>query len=152
MPRPDDVGVGVALLLLWPAPAGRGRVLLGLRKGAHAAGVWAPPGGWLDRSDTSTWAAAQRELWEETGLELTRPPVPFAWTTEDHPELGVRTVTLYHLVRISALPVGLYNVLQLQEPPVREPDKCERWAWFSCEDLPDNLYPGLREAIEQLPY
>ena len=44
MPRPNNVGVGTALLIF-----NRDRkVLLGKRKGAHRAGCWAPPeAGWI---------------------------------------------------------------------------------------------------------
>ena len=57
-----QVGVGVLVLR-------DGRVLLGLRRGAHGAGTWALPGGHLEFNETVA-ACATRETLEETGLQL----------------------------------------------------------------------------------
>ena len=135
MPRPNNVGVGTALLIF-----NRDRkVLLGKRKGAHRAGCWAPPGGWLDRPDVSTEEAVIRETFEETGL-VVRFAERFFWTTEDQPELGARTVTLYHLAR----PHDWSGT-----PEVREPNKCDEWRWFALDDLPGPMFPGVGEALDE---
>ena len=135
MPRPGDVGVGTALLIF-----NRDRkVLLGKRKGAHRAGCWAPPGGWLDRPDASTDKAVIRETLEETGLVVVRC-WRFYWTTEDHPELEARTVTLYHIANEH----DWYG-----EPQVMEPHKCEEWDWFALDELPQPLFPGIDEALDE---
>lgn len=138
MPKPDDVGVGTAVIVLNET----GQILLGKRKGAHRAGHWACPGGWLDRDDSSTDIAAIREVKEETDIEIRRIE-PLCWTTEDHPELGVRTVTLYHLAVKD-------NDGWAGEPEVTEPEKCEEWGWFNTSDLPDPCFPGLKEAVMKL--
>lgn len=137
MPKPDDVGVGTALLILNE----KGQILLGKRKGAHRAGYWSFPGGWLDRSDTETKFAVIRETAEETGL-IVHDAEQHLWVTEDHPEIGVRTVTLYHIAR-----PGQWNGI----PEVLEPDKCEKWGWYYPHSLPSPLFPGLRGAIDQIP-
>jgi 8-oxo-dGTP diphosphatase len=142
MPKPDDVGVGAAVLVLNE----EGQILLGKRKGAHRAGHWACPGGWIDRDDTSTHLAAIREVKEETDLELNCVEA-LCWTTEDHPELGVRTITLYHVGDFRPNPQDPESP---REPRVLEPNKCEEWRWFSLHQLPDPCFPGLKEAVRKL--
>lgn len=136
MPKPDDVGVGTALFILNED----GHILMGKRKGAHRAGHWCVPGGWLDREDPSTDIAIIRETKEETDLEVRRVD-PLCWTTEDHPEIGIRTVTLYHVTG-----PGWWD----GDPEVMEPEKCEEWRWVSLSDIPSPLFPGLMEAVEAL--
>ncbi|MDB4277993.1 NUDIX domain-containing protein [Deltaproteobacteria bacterium] len=137
MPKPDDVGVGTAMVVL----NAEGEILLGKRKGAHRAGHWSFPGGWLDRADTETAHAAIRETLEETGI-VVRKAVQHIWVTEDHPSIQTRTVTLYHITR-----AGEWS----GDPMVMEPDKCEVWRWFRLDDLPSPLFPGLQGAIDRLP-
>ncbi len=132
MPRPNDVGVGTAIVIL----NDQLQILLGKRKGAHQAGVWACPGGWLDRSDKRTEEAVIREALEETGL-IIGDVGGFMWTTEDHPDF--RTVTLYHIT----------DDFQ-GEPKVMEPEKCEEWRWFDLDQLPDSLFPGMQDVIAEL--
>jgi ADP-ribose pyrophosphatase YjhB (NUDIX family) len=50
MSRPNNVGVGVAMLVVNTTDE---TVLLLKRKGAHAEGTWACPGGWIDFEDES---------------------------------------------------------------------------------------------------
>lgn len=138
MPKPDDVGVGTAVVIL----NDKHQILLGLRKGSHRAGHWSVPGGWLDRSDWGTDAAVARETLEETGLILDETQLGhLCWTTEEHLDIGVRTVTLYHL----CWPKGWEGEAKLMEP-----DKCEEWKWFDLDDLPSPLFPGIPEAVAQL--
>ncbi len=56
------VGVGVIIKK-------EGKILLIKRKGSHAAGQWAPPGGHIDYGE-SVLECARREVKEETGLEI----------------------------------------------------------------------------------
>ena len=60
--RRTRVGVGVLIVR-------DGTVLLGVRRGSHGAGTWAPPGGHLEFGE-SVEACARREAAEETGLAL----------------------------------------------------------------------------------
>ena len=136
MPRPSDVGVGTAVVILNK----KGQVLLGKRKGAHAAGCWSVPGGWLDRSDTNTIDAVIREVYEETGLTL-QECAQAGWTTEDHPELECRTVTLYHLAGWGSW----YG-----EPVVMEPNKCESWEFFDTDNLPTPMFPGTAGMLHNI--
>ena len=136
MPRPNDVGVGVALIVLNE----KREILLGKRKGAHRAGHWAFPGGWIDRPDQSTLVTCQREALEEAGLTVHKAQ-QFHWTTEDHPEIEARGVTLYHVS---------HDYQWAGVPKVMEPHKCEKWEWFPLSDLPEPLFPGLSEAVDVL--
>ena len=43
------------------------KFIVGQRKGSHGAGLWALPGGWLERGE-SMEGCALREMFEETGL------------------------------------------------------------------------------------
>lgn len=131
MPKPDDVGVGTAVLIFNED----GQVLLGKRKGSHRAGHWSCPGGWLDREDQTSSEAVIREAAEEVGLSLASA-VPLTWTSEDHPDIGVRTVTLYHVC------LNWSGEVQLLEP-----DKCGEWSWFDLDSLPSPLFPGVKGAI-----
>ena len=53
----------------------------------------------------------------------------------------MRTVTLYH--------VALHSEWR-GVPKVMEPEKNAGWKWFSMDNLPSPLFPGLGGAIERL--
>jgi 8-oxo-dGTP diphosphatase len=103
-----------------------GRVLLGRRRGAHGAGTWSPAGGKPEPGESPADAAA-RELREETGL-VARELHPVGWTSDVFPEEGLHYVTLHHAVVADG------------EPRLLEPDKCEGWAWFDPDALPQPLF------------
>jgi len=67
------VGVGVIVKK-------NGKILLMKRRGSHASGTWAPPGGHIDFGE-SVVECARREVKEETGLEIKNLKV--AGFTED---------------------------------------------------------------------
>ena len=136
MPRPSDVAVGTAILILNQ----QNQILLGKRKSAHAAGCWSFPGGWMDRTDTSSEDTVIREAWEETGI-LVASCCRLSWTTEDHEDLACRTVTLYHLAR---------SYQWQGTPVVMEPNKCEEWRWFDMDKLPSPLFPRLAAVVADL--
>lgn len=137
MPKPDDVGVGTAMIVL----SGEGRVLLLKRKGAHRAGCWAVPGGWLDRADADTEIACCRETYEETGITV-HTAEKHTWVTEDHPEIETRTVTLYFIARPGDWE-GTAEIL--------EPDKCSEMGWFwPCDAHKLELFPGLFDVLHAL--
>lgn len=108
------------------------------RQGAHAAGKWSFPGGWIDRSDSSLLDVAKREALEETGLTLFSARQVGA-TTEDHPDLGVRTVTIYFIA-------GCLN--WTGEPTIKEPAKCSEMGWFDLNNLPAEVFPALMEGVK----
>lgn len=144
MPKPDNVGVGVACAIY----CNRG-VLMLKRQGAHAAGHWSFPGGWLDVDDDSLEAAAEREVREETGLVCFGSPEIVGTHTELHPG-PLRTVTVYCWA----------DVPDDSEPEILEPDKCSElrwvnlwaglWGYNTFNDLPDPLFPGVRRMLPKI--
>lgn len=137
MPRSLDVGVGTAAMIF----NDRGQLLILKRAGAHRAGYWCLPGGWLDRTDTSTEQAITREAEEEVDLYLGEA-TKYLWTTEDHPEIECRTVTLYHIAR-----AGTWT----GTPKIMEPNKCSELRWVYRDELPDPFFPGAREVLSEFP-
>ena len=128
-PPPADVRVGTSALVTRD-----GRLLLGLRTGAHGAATWAPPGGKPDAGEPPE-AAAARELEEETGLVATRVR-PVAWTSDVFISEGLHYVTLHHEVEV-----------QPGEPRILEPAKCEAWEWFARDELPSPLFAPIASLL-----
>tara|TARA_R110001583_G_scaffold8895_1_gene41893 strand:+ start:691 stop:1104 length:414 start_codon:yes stop_codon:yes gene_type:complete len=120
------VGVGVAIIK-------DGKVLLGKRKNAHGEGTWSFPGGHLEYQET--WAeCAIRETLEETDLSIKN--VRFGTVTND-----IFPAEQKHYVTIIML--SDYDFGDLRN---MEPDKCEKWEWFTWDKLPNSLF----ESIENL--
>ena len=144
--RPNNVGVGVAIVVI----NDNGCVLMGLRKGAHAAGTWSFPGGWVDYTDKSLEAAGLRELREETDLlaatfaEQQRLEL-LATSTEEFPEQQppFRTVTVYLL----------WQEVVRGAPQVKpkEPEKCQLWAWVDprAQDF-GPVFPGIPQVWDKV--
>ncbi|GAB4562507.1 MAG: NUDIX hydrolase [Anaerolineae bacterium] len=125
-PRPQ-VGMGVLVL--------RGRkVLLGKRRGAHGAGSYAAPGGHIEFGE-SLAEAARREVLEETGLRVQNIRLlavgSYMWGEDRH---------YIDVDMVCEAPEG--------EPQVMEPHKCEGWAWYDLDDLPEPLFIVTRRMIE----
>ncbi|MEM5318485.1 NUDIX domain-containing protein [Paraburkholderia sp. JHI869] len=108
--------------------------LLGLRKSTWGRDTWAFPGGKVDPGEDPL-AAAARELREETGLKLVEAQSA-GWASGWLEAGRVRHVTLF----VEAAAPG--------EPVVAEPDKCARWAWFTRDALPADLFEPTRLYFE----
>jgi 8-oxo-dGTP diphosphatase len=133
------LGIGV---LVWNP---RGRLLLGQRRGAHAAGEFWLPGGKPDGGE-SPRDAAVRELYEETSISVVRDamePLDF-WTYDRFEADDLHYVTVYYQCK---LPFG-------EMPRLLEPEKCYGWGWYSTwapggyGSLPTPHYSRLLEVIE----
>jgi mutator protein MutT len=127
-PRP---AVGVAAIIV-----NDGMVLLGKRASGHGAGCWQFPGGHLEFGE-SVAACAVREVWEETGLEITNVRLG-PYTNDIFAADGRHYVTLFVLADYTS---GV--------PEVREPAKCERWVWFAWSRLPQPLFLPIENLLLQ---
>ena len=127
--------LGSAVVVFRLDAIGEIQVLMGRRKGAHGAGTYAFPGGKLD--EQGLYAAALRELAEETGLEGS--PVAYlgdVYREFADPDRGLqRWRTLYVLASSSG------------EPQTREPQKNYGWKWYYLDALPEPLFPPAAEFI-----
>ena len=118
------VGVGVMITR-------NDKVLMGLRKGSHGEGEWSFPGGHLDWGE-SVFQTAIRESMEETGLVVS----------------DIELISVADEMRYidtdgkHYLNIGVKANAVDGEPKVMEPDKCEKWEWFSLDELPDNIFEG----------
>lgn len=125
------VGTGVFILK-------DGKVLMGLRKGAHGEGTWCPPGGHLEFGET--WEeCVRRETREEAGIEIQN--VHFAGVVDNfNPDWGTHYITLF--MRADYLSGELR---------VCEPEKCSGWEWVDWDHLPSPLFAPV-ETIRRQGY
>lgn len=113
-----------------------GKILLGKRKGAHAAGEWAGPGGHMEYGESFA-DAARREVREETGLEITNIRFQVLGNFTDWPP------DQYIHVGLVADAVG--GAARLMEP-----DKCAGWEWFDLDRLPSPLLKTVEIFLKNL--
>ena len=134
------VGVGVGVVVL---DADRGRLLLGCRKGAHGAGSWALPGGWLEQGEEFK-TCALRELEEETGLcsaDLIDDASVVPVVSNNVMDLGVHSVTVF-------VQITLGSPAAAEKVKVCEPHKCTEWRWCPLNsDMPVPLFPPLASLL-----
>lgn len=103
-----------------------GRLLMVLRAGAHGAGTWSVPGGWVEFQEDPLEGAV-REVAEETGVTAGFPR-PMGWTSvvhDDGTEI-VHALTLWVLCRWIE---GLGRVV--------ERDKCPKVEWVGFKEVLD---------------
>ena len=128
-PRPH-IGMGILVLR-------ENRVLLGKRQGSHGAGYFAAPGGHLEFGESFA-AGVRREVREETGLEIS--------------ELRLLSVGNYLFGRADGerhyVDVDFVCEAPSGEPQLLEPDKCEGWAWYELDALPEPLFIVTARMIE----
>jgi 8-oxo-dGTP diphosphatase len=115
-----------------------GRVLVGLRRGAHGAGSWALPGGLLEFGET-VFACAHREVREETGLAI-RDLSAGPWVSTVFADDGLHHVTLFVVARAEE-----------GDAERREPHKCDEWRWCAWDALPRPLFAPL-DALRSLGF
>ena len=129
-PPVPRVGVGVLLLR-------DEKLLLGQRLGAHGAGTWAPPGGYLEFGE-SPEDCARREVLEETGLTLEHFRLG-PYTNTVFADEGKHSVTLFLLADCPE---------SSGDPERREPEKCLGWSWHAWVNLPEPLFATLAQLRE----
>jgi 8-oxo-dGTP diphosphatase len=121
------VGIGVMIFK-------DGKVLLGKRKNTHGEGSYAWPGRHMEYME-SFEDCAKRETMEEAGIEIQN--VKFLRL------MNLKTYTPKHYVDI-----GLVAEWKNGEPKIMEPEKCEGWAWYDLDDLPQPLFSTLPSYFE----
>ena len=114
----------------------RGEQILLLRRfnTGYADGQYSVPAGHLDGGETVI-AAARREGLEETGVRIEAEDVAFSSVV--HRKDGDERVDFFVHVR------------EWQGEPVNtEPDKCDELRWAHINELPDNVIPYVKQAIQ----
>jgi 8-oxo-dGTP diphosphatase len=133
MPRPNDVGAGIGIFFIQGD-----KILLMERKGAHRAGYWALPGGWIDREDGNGLETCRKEALEELGVHLIRAQQRGVLFHQEE-GLGILNLTLY------------YRAWEWKgEPQIMEPHKCSALEWVPLSQVGNSgrlLFPGLGEAL-----
>lgn len=127
MDKRPKVGVGVIVKK-------NGKVLLGKRKNAHGEGSWCFPGGHLEFNETFE-DCAKRETKEETGITIT--DIMFGTATND-----IFTDENKHYVT-----VFMVANHESGEASVKEQEKCERWGWFTWDNLPEPLFIPIQNLL-----
>jgi len=100
----------------------------------YADGQYSVPAGHLDGGETVR-AAAVREGEEETGLRLEEDNIAFSSVVHRH-EADERVDFFVHIRTWQGKPVNT------------EPDKCDELCWAPVEELPQNVIPYVRKAIQ----
>ncbi len=114
----------------------RGDQILLLRRfnTGYADGQYSVPAGHLDGGET-VMAAAAREAEEETGLRLDMNDLTFS-SVMHRMEGDERVDFFVHVHRWQGDPVNT------------EPNKCDDLRWVNVNQLPDNLIPYVKKAIQ----
>ena len=128
--------VGLALIIV------RGdKVLLHLRNGKHAPGLWGFPGGHLEKFEEFD-DCALRELEEEA-----RPNIKVSY-----PKLFTTTNGFYKEEDKHYITIFMRSEWYAGEAQIMEPDKCTEWRWFTWDELSymlSDLLPGIRTLIHK---
>jgi 8-oxo-dGTP diphosphatase len=100
----------------------------------YADGQYSVPAGHLDGGETVV-AAAVREGLEETGMRIAADDIVFSSVV--HRKDGDERVDFFVHVRHWQ-----------GEPANTEPDKCDELRWVHLNEMPDNVIPYVRKAIQ----
>jgi 8-oxo-dGTP pyrophosphatase MutT (NUDIX family) len=100
----------------------------------YADGQYSVPAGHLDGGET-VLAAAAREGLEETGVHIEGDDIAFSSVV--HRKDGDERIDFF------------VHVLNWQGEPVNtEPEKCDELRWVNLDELPGNVIPYVRKAIQ----
>jgi len=129
MEKRPKVGVGVIITK-------DNKILLGKRKNSHGDGTWCFPGGHLEFGE-SLEDCSIRETAEETGIKIKN--IHFSTITNDiFKNEDKHYITIFMLADYDS---GEVNLM--------EPEKCEKWAWFDWNKLPEPLFLPIQNLLKQ---
>ncbi len=111
-----------------------GRVLMAERIKVYGSGLYGMPGGHIELNELMQ-ETVKRELLEETGLVVEE--IEFIGVVR---ELQKETYTFIHFCFLVKKFHGeLKNI---------EPTKSKDWGWVSIDQLPENILPGHKAALD----
>ncbi len=118
-----------------------GKVLLMRRKDTGwMDGMYGLPSGHVEDGESPTVAAA-REALEETGARV--DPTSLRPVHVMHRSPGEESDKEYYDF--------FFIPLEWQgEPSISEPSKCDELGWFAWDDLPDNIVPSVKAALNSV--
>ena len=109
-------------------------ILLGLRRGGFAAGMWSPPAGHLELGE-SVRDALIREAREETGITIAPSDARFVQVM--HNAYGIGRIAFFFEARKWSGDIAN-----------REPGKCGELRWFPLSALPrERMVPYIHDAV-----
>lgn len=111
----------------------RKQVLLGKRISDHKSGFYGLPAGSINERE-SIVDCAKRELFEEVGLKTNE--LKYVGVIREYDSNG----SFIHF----AFLCDKYNGKII----LKEPNKCEKWEFFTLDKLPKNILNGHKAAIE----
>jgi 8-oxo-dGTP diphosphatase len=115
-----------------------GKVLLGKRKNAFAAGEYGIPSGHMEKGETFTQAAI-REILEETGVSVREKELLlFALSNYIIENWGDQYLTFDFAVTVVTSSISN-----------QEQDKCEGWEWHDLKLLPTPMHYPAQRTIDQ---
>jgi 8-oxo-dGTP diphosphatase len=111
-----------------------GKVLLGKRKGSHAAGEYTFTGGHLEYMESFS-VAAERETLEEAGIKIK----------------NIKFLCVSNVVRHENrqdIVICFTADWEDGEARIMEPEKSDGWGWYSLNDLPSPLFYPAKLMID----
>lgn len=135
--KPTRLGVDVAIIKDNEVLLGKRRGQVGEAISKVGEGQWAFPGGHLNPGEKIS-EAGLREVREETGNKM---------MVKIKGVIGISETNLPPAYIPHLIVVLLAKYLE-GEPVLNEPERCEEWRWFPIDNLPENSFPGVKEALE----
>jgi len=108
----------------------KGEILLGKRLVQAGFGTWGFVGGHL-RTEEKIMDGAKREISEELGEDVQVEPINEILAVREN---FLEPNFIHHITIIIK---GEYIGGDIK---VNEPKRCEKWEWFSLENLPENIF------------
>lgn len=141
--KTPNVGVGV---FIFDYSEDVPHILLGRRKNKEGwgAGEYSLPGGNIEIGEKAVDAVI-REVFEETELYITNP-IKVGFNDAIYPEFDKYYITVYFSAQAEE---GRHPNDKNGRPTAinTEPEKCEGWNWYPVNNLPQPLFGGIQEIL-----